>query len=532
MNSINKICHLVLVWLCCYQASAQLLVHPDSYLIPNNYDFWEFGDVWLEKSDVKSNGDIIVYAWEETAIGQYDYGIYYKILDRWGNLIHDTDVIEQVVDSIIWGRPSIAFISPFEFIISWTSEALGNPNDNMYYQRFDLAGIKIGVPIKATLNNNTPHQSGESIAFPTGNYGFVVHDNLYNTQSPYKDYWIQTQDNNHIANGSYTYLGRHLQDRHWTSQMIVNDTTVLISRYIKDTIPPYANQIVSIRVNDKGQKLDSIWFKWDITNMDSLYTDWGIYFLKGKVYAATIKKSPFPNTYGDVVISKFNLNPNYVLTTSQPSPSIIFQDTSWFKLSDDTIPAPIGRGKPVIGFLNDLNKFVISWIDNRNAIGCLSCLQMFTQYIDTSLMPMGGNFLSASQSIAQSVWNQYDNQLFATKDFFVQTWMGEASLPIPHDKLWTNIYSASSVYIEENAIAENILLFPNPARNQITVSRAGSSSTMWLSLRNVLGQEVFNTLFIQEVDIDVSKYPKGVYMLHLTDKATVKKVVRKVVLQD
>ncbi len=87
------------------------------------------------------------------------------------------------------------------------------------------------------------------------------------------------------------------------------------------------------------------------------------------------------------------------------------------------------------------------------------------------------------------------------------------------------------VGIEENNSAQNMMMYPNPANDAVTVKMSGSDNYS-LKLVNVLGAVVYSENVAKGTDvktIDVSSMPKGVYFLTLESGAG--KTSRKLIIE-
>lgn len=94
----------------------------------------------------------------------------------------------------------------------------------------------------------------------------------------------------------------------------------------------------------------------------------------------------------------------------------------------------------------------------------------------------------------------------------------------------TNIYGCSSISALLNVIISNvsnenpahrILIYPNPSSGSFTLEINGlSGQDIELSIKNMIGQDIYNTKFNQQNEkirkhIDLTKYPKGIYVLEI-----------------
>ena len=98
-----------------------------------------------------------------------------------------------------------------------------------------------------------------------------------------------------------------------------------------------------------------------------------------------------------------------------------------------------------------------------------------------------------------------------------------------------NSINASQVGIEEVLNDENVSIFPNPSSDKITISlKDNSYSEMTIRCYDVLGKVVFEkSTFNKMIDIDVSQFSKGVYVIQLQSKEAkqFKAVTKKVIVE-
>ena len=74
---------------------------------------------------------------------------------------------------------------------------------------------------------------------------------------------------------------------------------------------------------------------------------------------------------------------------------------------------------------------------------------------------------------------------------------------------------------------KEIKVYPNPLRDEVTIEGAEGSEVM---IRDVMGREVYRGIAVSKKEtIDMSRYAVGVYVLDIVDKATMNRVVRKLV---
>lgn len=89
---------------------------------------------------------------------------------------------------------------------------------------------------------------------------------------------------------------------------------------------------------------------------------------------------------------------------------------------------------------------------------------------------------------------------------------------------------------EQDINSNNVLVFPNPAKDKFTVKLNSSDNNMIVKLYSICGQEMESLVFKKEsiagvcsISVDLqNKVPAGVYFLQLTSNS--KKVTKKVII--
>lgn len=483
------------------------MVYPDNYLIPNNYDFWEYGDPWPGTMKVKTNGNIIVYSWLEMGLDTSNYALCYKVTDRWGNTIHDADTIKEPTQSQVYKSPQLEVFANGKFIITWIDESNPAFGRDTYYQIFDQNGFKINNEVRVNTDSTQADQGGIPVVLPNGNFCVINYDDVLNPPSGFTDYWIQCYDQQQNPIGGYNYIDRFLGVAYWTTNIAINDSLILFIRPSHKNSPPNYF-IASIRLNDKGQKLDSTWFEWTAFQMDSIYKyQWEVEYYNGSIYASTRKPTYINLNTTNTVVAKFSYDNSFVTDTVAPVASKIVQITPWKVVNDDTLQTNITSLMPALGIMHDLNKLVVSWPDDRNNLG----FELYTQYFDTSLNKINLNFLSSNNYINPAMYMKVD----AAKDFFVQLWLSEGNQPISGTKMWTNIWSLSTS-INENELTEEFLIYPNPTNKSIKIEHNGNGKVIF-KVSDIFGRILKEGYITNRSEVDVSEIRNGLYFLNLYD---------------
>ena len=96
-----------------------------------------------------------------------------------------------------------------------------------------------------------------------------------------------------------------------------------------------------------------------------------------------------------------------------------------------------------------------------------------------------------------------------------------------------NSTNVNAVGVEEQSISDDVVIYPNPVKDLLTISRGDhTAQEMTIRLYDMVGKEIYtitspNTL----VQIDMSLYSKGVYILRLENKQGLGATTRKVIVQ-
>ena len=86
-------------------------------------------------------------------------------------------------------------------------------------------------------------------------------------------------------------------------------------------------------------------------------------------------------------------------------------------------------------------------------------------------------------------------------------------------KVWSRALSKITG-IEKNNTSENIVIFPNPAQNEITIQNPIATTNSLISIRNIQGQELIKENINQNSisKIDISNLDNGVYFIELKNE--------------
>jgi hypothetical protein len=117
------------------------------------------------------------------------------------------------------------------------------------------------------------------------------------------------------------------------------------------------------------------------------------------------------------------------------------------------------------------------------------------------------------------------DQTYSVIVFDVNGCMAEAAVTITFD---------ACTFIADMYSDLNVLVYPNPARSLLNISLQGNASQVSWSLLNHHGQVVVNRVIGNVTgtinnQIDLAKYPRGIYYLRLNTETDV--LIRKIIIQ-
>jgi hypothetical protein len=91
--------------------------------------------------------------------------------------------------------------------------------------------------------------------------------------------------------------------------------------------------------------------------------------------------------------------------------------------------------------------------------------------------------------------------------------------------------SGAVVSVDDVTLDNDVLIYPNPAVNQIRVENKGRASALSLILYSAVGQRVWSGEVRKQVTIPVATYARGIYYLKVTDNQKGAQAVKPVTLQ-
>jgi DUF2075 family protein len=87
--------------------------------------------------------------------------------------------------------------------------------------------------------------------------------------------------------------------------------------------------------------------------------------------------------------------------------------------------------------------------------------------------------------------------------------------PTPYPSAGFDLDAVGVIHSELLGVEENrvqIQLFPNPTKGTITVSAHGESN---VELYNLNGNKLYSSRFLNDVNIDLTAFPKGMYFMEV-----------------
>ncbi|MBK7763950.1 MAG: T9SS type A sorting domain-containing protein [Bacteroidetes bacterium] len=95
----------------------------------------------------------------------------------------------------------------------------------------------------------------------------------------------------------------------------------------------------------------------------------------------------------------------------------------------------------------------------------------------------------------------------------------------------SSCYSVTPTGIYENMPATSVMLFPNPATNQVTIDVGGNNNQVAITISDMTGKIIYTTAprDLQKVDVNTSNFAEGLYIVQIeaADFITTKKLVVK-----
>ncbi|WP_044401010.1 T9SS type A sorting domain-containing protein [Lacinutrix sp. Hel_I_90] len=137
-------------------------------------------------------------------------------------------------------------------------------------------------------------------------------------------------------------------------------------------------------------------------------------------------------------------------------------------------------------------------------------------------------------------------------DTNTQTWSSSAGVHEPNDKLsftlykngnhdaWTKTYNNQEVWDWMFAQSLNTLstdaenleisfkIYPNPTSNKATIITANTAEKK-VEIYNLLGTKIYSNVLFKELDVNVSTYASGVYIVKVSDANNNQKTIRMIV---
>lgn len=132
------------------------------------------------------------------------------------------------------------------------------------------------------------------------------------------------------------------------------------------------------------------------------------------------------------------------------------------------------------------------------------------------------NIADGYSESAESVVTDALNNIYIT-GYYVD-WISFLGTPITlFSAGWDDILVARlddiSVSVYENELNQNQFIFPNPAPDGVTLN-IGKETNCTVQLFNLQGEVLFKTtISTEQMKLDVSNFPKGIYFITVTDKA-------------
>lgn len=190
-------------------------------------------------------------------------------------------------------------------------------------------------------------------------------------------------------------------------------------------------------------------------------------------------------------------------------------------------PTTIGSGYLCMKFTSEINNFF--YLDNilviENEPGFKVQFQVTDQ--ESGILPeveidCGGNTLPTN-SFGYATWRNCDPGTIPYQVRYKGQEIESGELDVTEDLLKKIVYNTSSIIDFE---LSDDLVYPNPARNQITI-RGYEKGTV--EIMNMAGKLLKSHSLSQQSNIDISELPEGIYLVKIQSGSTTKihKLIRK-----
>ena len=207
-----------------------------------------------------------------------------------------------------------------------------------------------------------------------------------------------------------------------------------------------------------------------------------------------------------------------------------------------------------------LNKTTVSKYDYTYTVNGTLLLVLRSDMVTVSLQPVekdeytydsDGNLTTRTSSTYHNkIWH-----LISTDDFTFNTLNAASQLIIPQDystsrlmlpvdyfygcmitsqthtigsSIWTKLYYYSSIEVtainDQQALRTSV--FPNPATDYLNIQWNGNEPVLTVELFNVNGKKVFAESVVNHSKLAIQAYPKGLYLVKLSDNYKIVKTVK------
>ncbi len=224
--------------------------------------------------------------------------------------------------------------------------------------------------------------------------------------------------------------------------------------------------------------ISGITYKKMYITSDSTMTTW---YYCGAFREDSTKKVYKQNSLNDILYYDFGLNKNDTVTVHG-----LFYNPLMVVDSVDTVTLISGEKRKAIYLHDSVNYCKDEWIDGIGSI-------------------LG--ILNVDASCAIDVY--YNLNCFIENDTLKY-----------HTSFYPTCYY-NTESINENTINNNISIYPNPTKDNLTIE-TNSNTEQRLEILNLIGQTVYTNIINKKATINTSAFAKGVYILKLSsDKETI-----------
>lgn len=159
-------------------------------------------------------------------------------------------------------------------------------------------------------------------------------------------------------------------------------------------------------------------------------------------------------------------------------------------------------------------QFIVTNVDSGSFNGAVTIKFKVDTFQNTFGVNQTGNLVPFDTfSVAVDNFTFDPNAQFRTGDNVVVVWPS-VNNAVAGDSLFLNVFIPDPNSITENELGSNVLIFPNPAKNVLTVGfNSPENAVEQVRIHTINGQLLIN--HVGTGPVDVSQLPRGVYLLEV-----------------